>query len=111
MNEVVVQGPRRGHGGGISLEVRVDGSLYSGGHAAASRHTPANTPAGRVLNDSTAFRDALRIRAYLRVADRLERVSGRSGDVTVTASLPAVSNSAVSERRNAASRSNVLGRT
>ncbi|QIB75751.1 NAD(+)/NADH kinase [Halogeometricum borinquense] len=33
MNEVVVQGPRRGHGGGISLEVRVDGSLYSGGHA------------------------------------------------------------------------------
>ncbi|SFR52838.1 NAD(+)/NADH kinase [Halogeometricum limi] len=33
MNEVVVQGPRRGHGGGVGLEVRVDGSLYTGGHA------------------------------------------------------------------------------
>jgi NAD+ kinase len=32
-NEVVVQGPRRGHGGGVGVEVRVDGSLYSGGHA------------------------------------------------------------------------------
>jgi NAD+ kinase len=33
MNEVVVQGGRRGHGGGLGIEVRVDGSLYSGGHA------------------------------------------------------------------------------
>ena len=32
-NEVVVQGPRRGHGGGVGIEVRVDGSLYTGGHA------------------------------------------------------------------------------
>ncbi|PSQ06976.1 NAD(+) kinase [Halobacteriales archaeon QS_6_71_20] len=32
-NEVVVQGTRRGHGGGVGIEVRVDGSLYSGGHA------------------------------------------------------------------------------
>ncbi|WP_058366366.1 NAD(+)/NADH kinase [Haloparvum sedimenti] len=32
-NEIVVQGPRRGHGGGTDYEVRVDGSLYSGGHA------------------------------------------------------------------------------
>ncbi|EMA20534.1 DUF7286 family protein [Haloarcula marismortui] len=70
-----------------------DGVSTAGQQAAANPViTPANTPAGRVLNDSTAFRDALRIRAYLRVADRLERVSGRSGDVTVTASLPAISN-------------------
>ena len=33
MNEVVVQGPRRGPGGGVRVEVRVDGSLYSEGHA------------------------------------------------------------------------------
>jgi NAD+ kinase len=33
MNEVVVHGPRRGHGGGLNLEVRVDGSLYTGSHA------------------------------------------------------------------------------
>ena len=32
-NEVVVHGPRRGHGGGVDLEVRVDGELYTGGHA------------------------------------------------------------------------------
>jgi NAD+ kinase len=32
-NEVVIQGPYRGHGGGVSLEIRVDGSLYSGSHA------------------------------------------------------------------------------
>ncbi|QLG63162.1 NAD(+)/NADH kinase [Halorarum salinum] len=33
VNEIVVQGERRGHGGGAGVEVRVDGSLYSGGHA------------------------------------------------------------------------------
>nr|WP_206043541.1 hypothetical protein [Haloarcula rubripromontorii] len=70
-----------------------DGVSTAGQRAAANPVvTPADTPAGRVLNDSAAFRDSLRIRTYLRVADRLERVSGRSGDVTVTASLPAVSN-------------------
>ncbi len=33
INEVVVHGPRRGHGGGAAFEVRVDGSLYTSGHA------------------------------------------------------------------------------
>lgn len=33
INEIGVQGPQRGHGQGLSLEVRVDGSLYTGGHA------------------------------------------------------------------------------
>ncbi|MEZ3163334.1 NAD(+)/NADH kinase [Halorubrum sp. RMP-47] len=32
-NEVVVQGERRGPGGGIDYEVRVDGSRYAGSHA------------------------------------------------------------------------------
>lgn len=32
-NEIVIQGPRRGHGGGVGIEVRVDGSLYSSSHA------------------------------------------------------------------------------
>ncbi|WP_224334438.1 NAD(+)/NADH kinase [Haloprofundus halobius] len=31
-NEVVVQGGRRGRGGGVDVEVRIDGSLYTGGH-------------------------------------------------------------------------------
>jgi NAD+ kinase len=33
LNEVVVQGPRRGPGGGMEYAVRVDGSLYAGGRA------------------------------------------------------------------------------
>jgi NAD+ kinase len=33
VNEVAVMGPRRGRGGGVGIEVRVDGSLYGGTHA------------------------------------------------------------------------------
>ncbi len=70
-----------------------DGVSTAGRRAAANPVvTPADTSTGRVLNDSTAFRDSLRVRAYLRVADRLRAVSTRSGDVTVTARLPAVTN-------------------
>jgi len=33
LNEVVVQGPQRGHGRGLGVEIRVDGALYAGGQA------------------------------------------------------------------------------
>jgi len=33
VNEIVVTGPRRGHGGGANFEVEVDGSPYTSGHA------------------------------------------------------------------------------
>lgn len=33
VNELVVGGPRRGHGGGAHIDVSVDGSSYSAGHA------------------------------------------------------------------------------
>jgi NAD+ kinase len=33
INEVVVQGARRGHGGGASFEIRIDGSVYADDHA------------------------------------------------------------------------------
>ncbi len=33
VNELVVGGPRRGHGGGAQIEVSVNGSSYSAGHA------------------------------------------------------------------------------
>ncbi|WP_424002993.1 NAD(+)/NADH kinase [Haloarcula salina] len=33
LNEVVVQGTRRGHGGGATVDVYVDDSLYASGHA------------------------------------------------------------------------------
>ncbi|MDS0220678.1 hypothetical protein NDI54_04845 [Haloarcula sp. S1AR25-5A] len=83
-----------------------DGVSAAGQQAAANPVvTPAETPTGRVLNDSTAFRDALRIRVYHQVSNRLEEVNGRSGDVTVTASLPGVAN--VSDLRAAKHRVSV----
>ncbi|RZV12259.1 NAD+ kinase [Natrinema hispanicum] len=33
LNEVVVHGPRRGHGGGATIEIRVDGQQYAESHA------------------------------------------------------------------------------
>jgi len=33
LNEIVVQGPQRGRGGGVTVEVRVDGDEYTSGHA------------------------------------------------------------------------------
>jgi len=48
----------------------------------------AASPTGRVLDSGNEFRDALRVRIYVAVRDRLERVSHEQGDVTVTASLP-----------------------
>lgn len=33
LNEIVIQGTHRGHGGGAGFEVRVDGSLYTSGRA------------------------------------------------------------------------------
>lgn len=47
VNEIVVQGPQRGHGQGCTIEVRVDGALYTGGHADG---VLASTPTG-----STAY--------------------------------------------------------
>ncbi|MFC4408242.1 NAD(+)/NADH kinase [Haloarchaeobius iranensis] len=47
VNEIVVQGPQRGHGNGGEFEVRVDGELYSG---SAADGVLVATPAG-----STAY--------------------------------------------------------
>ncbi|MFC7075720.1 DUF7286 family protein [Haloarcula halophila] len=70
-----------------------DGVSTAGQRAAANPVvTPANTTAGRALNRSTPFRDALRIRVYLQVRDRLERVGYERERVTATASLPPVTN-------------------
>ncbi|MFB6202177.1 MAG: NAD(+)/NADH kinase [Halorhabdus sp.] len=33
LNEIVVQGPQRGHGSGLGVTVRVDDALYTSGHA------------------------------------------------------------------------------
>jgi hypothetical protein len=68
---------------------------------------PADTPAGRVLNDSTAFRDALRLRIYHAVRDRFAAVESRSGDVVAAPSLPPTPNA--SALRGAKGRVHVVG--
>ncbi|MFB6102028.1 MAG: hypothetical protein ABEJ73_05630 [Haloplanus sp.] len=49
---------------------------------------PAETRYGRLLSDAHPFRDALRLRIYLSVRDRLRVTRYRRGDVTAVASLP-----------------------
>jgi hypothetical protein len=49
---------------------------------------PAPTPYGRLLSDDGPFRDALRLRIYVTLRDRLETTRYRRGDVTAVASLP-----------------------
>lgn len=51
---------------------------------------PATTEYGSVLNGSQPFRDALRIRIYLRARANLQRISERRHGVEVSASLPPV---------------------
>lgn len=53
---------------------------------------PADTPAGRVLDEEHAFRDALRMRIYLRLRDRLDGTTVKHGDVTGRVRLPATPN-------------------
>ncbi|MEF8856257.1 MAG: hypothetical protein V5A16_02410, partial [Haloplanus sp.] len=50
--------------------------------------SPAETPYGQLLSDDRPFRDALRLRIYLTVRDRLSVTRYRRGDVTAVASLP-----------------------
>jgi hypothetical protein len=79
---------------------RVDAATQSALRAAArtaarnaARHpvtVPARTEYGAVLDGSRPFRDALRIRIYLRVRDALDRISERRHGVSVRASVPAV---------------------
>jgi hypothetical protein len=49
----------------------------------------AETPVGERLDEGTPFRDALRIRIYLRARDRLDDLTITRNGVTATASLPA----------------------
>lgn len=55
--------------------------------AAAPVTRPANTTAGRALNESRPFRDAVRLRIYLAARDRIEEVSVRRGETVASASL------------------------
>ncbi len=51
---------------------------------------PADTPAGRALDDDRPFRDALRLRIYLRAVERLEGVETTHDETSVSVSLQSV---------------------
>ncbi len=50
---------------------------------------PASTPTGAVLRETSAFRDALRVRVYVTARERLRTTARRRGTVRARASLPA----------------------
>ena len=58
--------------------------------ASAPITRPADTVAGRALDSEKPFRDALRLRIYLRAAERLANAKRTYGDTTVRVSLPRV---------------------
>lgn len=68
---------------------------------------PANTPFGRVLNDSTPFRDSLRVRIYLAARERFRTADYHHRGVVAAASLPSTPN--VSTLRAAKRRVRIRG--
>jgi hypothetical protein len=58
--------------------------------ASAPVTRPADTTAGRALNEDRPFRDALRLRIYLRAAERLDGTETAHGETTVRVSLPRI---------------------
>jgi hypothetical protein len=58
--------------------------------AATPVTVPADSTAGRALDEDRPFRGALRLRLYLLARDRLESVRVRRGEVVANASLPPV---------------------
>jgi len=68
------------------------GAVARAGRAAAREPViePADTPTGRILNDSSPYRDSLRIRIYLAARAALDGVAVRANGVRGTASLPPV---------------------
>ncbi|WP_299233686.1 DUF7286 family protein [Natronomonas sp.] len=52
--------------------------------------TPAATTAGEALSEDASYRDALRLRIYVRAAERLSGTETTRGRISVRASLPAV---------------------
>ncbi|WP_251329914.1 DUF7286 family protein [Haloplanus pelagicus] len=68
---------------------------------------PAGTAYGRLLSEEQPFRDALRLRIYRTLRERLRATRHRRGDVSAVASLPAATTPA--ELRRAMDRIRVAG--
>jgi hypothetical protein len=76
--------------------------------AATPAVRPANTTFGRVVNESSPFRDVLRIRAYVAARRAVASTARRQGDVRVSVSLPPADNA--SRLRAAKRRVSLAGR-
>jgi NAD+ kinase len=89
VNEVVVQGARRGHGGGASIEVRIDGSQFTEGHAdGVLVATPTGSTAYNLSEDGPLVHPGVSGLVVTEMAD----VTGRpplvvDRDVTVTVTV------------------------
>jgi hypothetical protein len=100
---IAVRGPvRETHAADTALdraEATARTAIRTAGQRAARKAArnpvvvPANTTAGVAVNESTAFRDALALRAAFAVSDALARTSTAVGTVRVESSLPPLENS------------------
>ncbi|SIQ91416.1 hypothetical protein SAMN05421858_0796 [Haladaptatus litoreus] len=77
-----------------STQTALRGAVQQAGKDASAQPLiePANTTTGKVIDDSAAFREYLRLRIYLTARERLESTSVRVGDVRATPSLSPTAN-------------------
>jgi hypothetical protein len=73
-----------------TTELRAAADEAATNAASAPVTKPADTIAGRALDEDRPFRDALRLRIYLRAAERLDGTETNRGETTVRARLPRV---------------------
>lgn len=87
LNEVVIQGPQRGHGNGIGVTVRVDGSLYTSGQAdGVLVATPTGSTAYNLSEAGPLVHPSVKALVVTEMAAELEMpplVVGNESEVTV----------------------------
>jgi len=87
LNEVVIQGSQRGHGNGIGVTVRIDGALYTSGHAdGVLVATPTGSTAYNLSEAGPLVHPSVEALVVTEMAAELEMpplVVGHDSEVTV----------------------------
>ncbi|MFW6018759.1 MAG: NAD(+)/NADH kinase [Halapricum sp.] len=87
LNEVVIQGPQRGHGNGVGVTVRIDGSLYTSGHAdGVLVATPTGSTAYNLSEAGPLVHPDVEALVVTEMAAELEMpplVVGQDSDITI----------------------------